>query len=269
MDEHGPFQREEHRRHFEDVVDEAVRSPGIQARLSQDAGHDTERAWATTEQARTFALDHAADIAEAAWPEYEMLLRAEREAGVTMRELERSGRIALGSALVILAGGAAAIALATVAGVIALAGGSPAPWLLATAACTAVALTAGVGAAAAMVDRAMRNAREDDAIGSALRALDAWHAALLRRGVLPCLESRFDAAEAGRPGDDHTDTTTAAGVVDPIGRLRPMPPPTPGLVGYAVVADGLDRLFRALGPPPHPSRAARPSRVQRPGGSRR
>lgn len=198
-----PFRREEHRRLFEQFVDEALHVEEIAKAL---AGTPEINA----EQLRTATWAHAESIARAAATEYLRLTDAEDraepaalDAADAAEPAEGVGAFALTSWVTIIVATVSATVFLGAYYAIALTthhDNGVAPLRLVGFASLAIALGTAVVAGFAMLFSAGRNQRTPAPDQDVRRARDAWHRALLHRGILPFMTTRLAAAALGRDG---------------------------------------------------------------------
>ncbi|NUU21320.1 MAG: hypothetical protein HOV68_07360 [Streptomycetaceae bacterium] len=198
-----PFQHEEHRRHFERIVDDALHFDDIAGALSESPELNAE-------QLRTATLAHAEAIAAKAPAEYQRLVESERranpapaeEAGVIAPFAETAegvGVFALSVFVTIIVAAISAAVFLTAYYVIKMTTDhdkSVAPMRMAGVASMAIALGTAVVAGLAMLLHAGRN-RRTPALDTDVRlAREEWQAAVLHRGVLPFMTQALAAAAA-------------------------------------------------------------------------
>jgi hypothetical protein len=198
-----PFQSEEHRRHFERIVDDALHFDDIAGALSASPELNAE-------QLRTATLAHAEAIAAKAPGEYQRLVDSEKRAQAAPAEeatavslvetAEGVGVFALTvSITIIVAAISATVFLAAyyLLKVTTDHDKSVVPMRWAGLASVAIALTTAMVAGLAMLLHAGRNRRTPPLDTGVRLARDEWHAALLHRGVLPFMTSMLAAAASG------------------------------------------------------------------------
>jgi hypothetical protein len=204
----GPFHSDEHLRQYEKIVDSALHRADTVAALDANPHVNPE-------QLRTALLDAAPSVTAAAAVEYEAYEHAERRL-----PLDRSGEIAaalelqaaeaaqgagwfpLGTALAFIVAGFAALLFLSIGYVLPLVfhnGDSMHP--MQTVGWIALAMTvtaAAVGGLAVLIDAGRNRTIPLVVAEEVLRTRQAWHDAVLERGVLPFIGNRL----RGSPRDN-------------------------------------------------------------------
>ncbi|MCF2526529.1 hypothetical protein [Yinghuangia soli] len=197
-----PFLREEHRRQFEQVVDEALHLDDTANALTASSGMNAE-------QLRTATLAQADGIAAKASDEYRRLVdsedhaaagRSEQSASPFAETAEGVGVFALTTSITIIVAAISAAVFLAAYYVIKAATDhdkSVAPMRMAGFASLAIALGAAMLAGLAMLFHAGRNQRDPAPDTDVRQAREEWREALLTQGVLPFMSTQLAAAAAG------------------------------------------------------------------------
>lgn len=196
-----PFQREEHRRHFEQIVDDALHVDDIAQALTASTDLNAE-------QLRTATLAQADVIAAKAPAEYRHLVETEDRTLASRTEQASApfAESAEGVGILVLATWTTII-VATVSAAVFLGAyyaiklatnhdKSVAPMRMVGVASLVIALGAAVLAGLAMLLHAGRNRGTPAQTKEVRTAREAWELALLERGILPFMTAHL-AASAG------------------------------------------------------------------------